>query len=122
MDGHTPSANRIVQLAYAFRASKLLMSAAELDVFSRLADGPLDLDALTERVGIHPRGARDFFDALVAVDLLQRRPDGRYSNSPEAARYLVRGEPTYIGDMAVYLGAREYEFFGRLSPALRTGA
>jgi SAM-dependent methyltransferase len=114
--------DRIVALAYGFRASKTLQSAVELDVFSALADGPLALDELARRTEIHPRGARDFFDALVALGLLQRGADSRYSNAAEADLYLVRGRPSYLGDMVRYVGIREYEFYGRLTAALRTGA
>ena len=33
--------------------------------------GPLDAEELRERLGLHPRGARDFFDALVALGMLE---------------------------------------------------
>jgi predicted ArsR family transcriptional regulator len=62
--------DRIVQLGLAFRGAKTLLSAAELGVFTALAEGPLDLDTLAQQVGIHERGARDFFDALVALGML----------------------------------------------------
>ncbi len=122
MDEHHVGPDRIVQLAYGFRAARVLLSAVELDVFSKLADGSCDLETLAQRAGVHPRGARDFFDALVTLGVLQRGADGQYSNSADAARYLVRGQPDDIGGMLVYLGAREYEFYGRLTAALRTGA
>ena len=73
------------------------MSAAELGVFTPLAEGPLDCEPLTERLGIAERGALNFFDTLVALGMLRRGDDGRYSNTPEADRYLDRGKPTYIG-------------------------
>src|SRR5262249_6979902 len=63
---------RIIEIAYAFWHSKALFAAVELDVFTKLAAGPLDLEALTARTGVHPRAARDFFDALVALELLER--------------------------------------------------
>ena len=52
--GPTPEA--IMQLATAFWASKTLLSAVELGLFSELVSaGPLDADALRERLGLHPR-------------------------------------------------------------------
>ena len=65
--------NRIVSTAYLFRQSKVLFVATELDVFGILAEGPLDLEILKARSGVHPRGARDFFDALVALGLHRKR-------------------------------------------------
>src|SRR6185312_16378995 len=70
--------SRILQLAQAFMASKTLLSAVELDVFTALAEGPLDAEALRRRLGLHERSARDFLDALVALGMLERGADGRY--------------------------------------------
>ena len=77
-----------MQLAMGFGASKTLLSAVEIGVFGAFADGPLDLNALRVRLGLHERAARDFFDALVALGLLWRDDAGRYSNSEEADRFL----------------------------------
>ena len=66
----TPAA--IMQLGSGFMASKTLLSAIELGLFTALAKGPLTLEALTERVRLHARSARDFFDALVALGMLKR--------------------------------------------------
>src|SRR5207247_405093 len=89
--------HRILQVGHAFRAAKALLSAVELGVFSVLTEGPADLQTLSRRVGIHQRGARDFFDALVALDMLRRDENGFYANTPEADLYLDRRKPTYIG-------------------------
>ena len=55
----------ISQLAVGFRGTKPLFSVAELGVFTALAQGPLDDESLRQRHQLHPRGARDLFDALV---------------------------------------------------------
>src|SRR3954452_2072150 len=91
------SPQRILEIGQAFRASKTLLSAVELGIFTALGDGPLDLETLRSRVGMHPRGARDFLDALVALGMLDRQADGDYINAPEAGHYLDRNQPTYIG-------------------------
>jgi hypothetical protein len=78
-----PTPDAILQLGLGFWASKALLSAIELGVFSELAgtDG-LDCEELRERLGLHPRSARDFFDALVALGMLERDEAERYSNTP----------------------------------------
>jgi len=111
---------RIIQLGVGFWGPKTLLSAIELGVFSALAGGPLDLGSLRERIGLHPRSARDFFDALVALDLLERQ-DGRYANTPETERFLDRAKPTYVGDYLEMINTRLYDFWGGLTEALRTG-
>ncbi len=115
-----PTPDRIMQLGIAFWGSKVLLSAVELGVFTELARQPLDADALRARLGLHPRSARDFFDALVALGML-RRTKGLYSNTPDTERYLDRAKPTYLGGWLEMANARLYRFWGSLTEALKTG-
>ncbi len=118
-DGHvTPEA--ILQLGLGFWGSKALLSAVELGVFTELAAGALDGAELTSRLGLHPRSARDFLDALVALGMLDREA-GRYSNTPATDLFLDRGKPSYLGGLLEMASARLYPFWGRLTDALRTG-
>ena len=111
---------RIMQLGTGFWGSKTLLSAIELGLFTELAKGPLDAEVLIERLNLHPRGARDFFDALVALGML-RRTGARYANTANTALFLDRGKPSYIGGMLEMANARLYRFWGGLTEALRTG-
>jgi hypothetical protein len=113
--------DRIMQIATGFWASKVLLSAVELGVFGVLAQQPLDATALRRRIGIHDRAARDFFDALVAQDLLRRDDAGLYSNGPEVARFLDPAQPDYIGGIIEMFNARLFGFWNFLTEALRTG-
>jgi O-methyltransferase domain/Dimerisation domain len=116
------SPEHILDVAYAFWKAKALLSAVELDLFTILADRPLDADDLTSRLDLHSRGARDFFDALVALGLLTRDESGKYANRPDADLYLDRRKPTCIGELLKHLGARHYHNWGLLTRALKTGA
>lgn len=118
-DQVTPA--RLMQLGQGFMASRALLSAVELGVFSALAGGPADAEALRARLGLHPRASRDFLDTLVALGVLQRDAAGRYSNTPDADLFLDRAKPTYIGGLLEMLAARVYRFWGSLTEALRTG-
>jgi SAM-dependent methyltransferase len=111
---------RIMHIALGFWASKALLSAVEVGIFSVLSAEPLDASALTKRLGLHERGARDFFDTLVALGMLERE-DGLYRNSPESAAFLVPGKPTYIGGFLEMINGRLYSFWGNLTEGLRTG-
>lgn len=117
----TDSLEGILKLGYAFRAAKALMSAVELGVFTTLAEGSLDGEALRRRLGLAERSARDFFDALVALGLLHRDGGGRYSNSPSADLHLDASKESYVGGLFANLSAREYPLWGTLTEALRTG-
>jgi SAM-dependent methyltransferase len=116
----TPDA--ILQLGFAFWGSKTLLSAIELGVFSELADaGALDGEELRERLRLHPRSATDFFDALVALGMLER-DDGRYANTSATELFLDRDKPSYMGGILEMANARLYPFWGSLTEGLRTGA
>jgi O-methyltransferase domain/Dimerisation domain len=116
----TPDASRILDMGTAFWASKTLLSAVELGVFTQLGPGPLPFEPLRERLGLHPRAARDFLDALVALGFLDR--DGSvYRNTRDAAAFLDKAKPSYIGGLLEMLNERLYGFWGRLTEALRTG-
>jgi hypothetical protein len=118
---HThPTSEGILQLGLGFWGSKTLLSAVELGVFSALAEGPQDTETLRRRLGLHPRGARDFFDALVALGMLEREGD-RYYNTPETDLFLDRAKSSYVGGWLEMANARLYPFWGSLTEGLRTG-
>jgi hypothetical protein len=94
MDSHiTP--DRLFSLGTGYRCAKVLLCAVELDVFTALDGRPRVAADLARVLGIHNRSACDFFDALVALGLLQRDTDGRYANTAEASLYLDQNKTTY---------------------------
>lgn len=111
---------RIMQLGIGFFGSKTLLSAVELGLFTELAKGPLDATLLSKRLALHPRSAKDFFDALVALGML-KRTGTRYANTAETSWFLDRAKPSYAGGMLEMCNARLYRFWGSLTEALRTG-
>lgn len=115
-----PTPDRILQTGTAFWASRTLLAAVELELFTILAEAPADLAALKTRLGFQDRGARDFFDALVALGFLERT-DGIYRNSAETARFLDKAKPSYLGGILEMASRRLYGFWDRLIPALRSG-
>ena len=115
-----PSPEHIMQIGLGFWASKTLLSAVEMGVFTELAKRPENVEELTGRLGLHPRAARDFLDALVALGLLERRGD-EYRNLPPADFYLDRHKPSYIGGMLEMANHRLYGHWGNLTTGLRTG-
>jgi O-methyltransferase domain/Dimerisation domain len=113
--------DRIFEISDGFKAAKVLLSAVELNLFTALAEGPLHGEALRQRLELAPRGARDFFDALVALKLLERDESGRYGNTAEAALYLNRNQPTYIGAELEFVNARQFGVWASLVDALQSG-
>ncbi|HEU4498330.1 MAG TPA: methyltransferase dimerization domain-containing protein, partial [Sphingomicrobium sp.] len=115
-----PLPDRILQLGFGFWGSKAVLSAVELGLFTELARSPADASAVAQRLGLHSRSARDFLDALVALNVLERE-DGIYRNTAVTDLYLDRAKPSYIGGILEMANARLYRFWGSLTEALRTG-
>ena len=111
---------KILQTGLAFWPSKILLSAIEMGVFTELGHGPESFDSLSGRLGLHPRSARDFLDALVALGFLARDADV-YGNTPETEFFLDRKKPSYVGGILEMANHRLYPFWGHLTEALRTG-
>jgi len=111
---------RILQTGLAFWPAKTLLSAVEMGVFTELARGPEQFAALSGRLGLHARSARDFLDTLVALGFLQRSGDV-YANTPDADLFLDRGKPSYVGGILEMANHRLYPFWGHLTEGLRTG-
>jgi hypothetical protein len=114
----------ILQTAFAFWSSKVLLTAVDFGLFTKLADRRITGEELGAELGLHSRGIADFLDALVAMHFLDREGDGpaaKYSNTPEGALYLDAGSPRYVGGILVMLNARLFKFWHDLPEALRTG-
>jgi hypothetical protein len=115
-----PTPESILQVGLGFWPSKILLSAVEMELFTDLAKGPQPLETIQGRIGLHPRAARDFLDALVALGFLLRA-DGQYSNTPATDLFLDKHKPSYIGGMLEMANQRLYGSWAHLTEALRTG-
>jgi O-methyltransferase domain/Dimerisation domain len=114
------SPDHILQVGLGFWASKTLLSAVELQLFTELSKQPRTLADISARLGLHSRSARDFLDALVSLNFLERR-DGTYYNTPSTDLFLDSRKPSYIGGMLEMANQRLYPFWGSLTTALATG-
>jgi SAM-dependent methyltransferase len=114
-----------MEVGMGFWPAKVLLSALELELFTKLGGQAMTGAELQNALGLHSRANPDFFDALVALCMLGREGDGpgaRYRNTPETALFLDRNSPEFIGGFLEMCNARLYRFWGDLTEALRTGA
>ncbi len=118
--GEHPSPEHILQIGLGFWASKTLLSAIEMGLFTELALHPESLESVQGRLGLHPRSARDFLDALVALGFLERN-NGIYSNTRETDLFLDKKKPSYIGGILEMANQRLYGHWNHLTEALSTG-
>src|SRR6266404_2819143 len=124
METSSPTPDAILQTAFGFWNSKVLLTAVTFDLFSTLGQRRLTGREIGKKLDLHPRGIADFLDALVAMRFLEREGDGadaKYSNTPAGTRYLDCQSSCYIGGILEMLNARLFKFWNDLPEALRTG-
>jgi len=115
----------IMQVGMGFFASKTVLSAVELELFTKLGSDGMTGPQIADALGLHARAIPDFPDALVALQLLDRDGEGdeaRYRNTPSTAVFLDKTSPAYVGGILEMANARLYPFWGDLTEALQTGA
>lgn len=110
----------IAELSRAFWGPRVLITAAELDLFSVLGDGALSADSLADRLDADRRGVEILANALVALGLLEHDDRKRYRNSPAALRYLDVSSPEYRGKV-VTLASDLWRRWSRLTEVVRHG-
>ena len=115
---------KILQTGMGFFASKTLLTAVNLELFTVLSDEAYSASNLRSALGLHDRGLYDFLDALVALGFLERtglKESALYSNTEETFLFLDKNKPTYVGGMLEMANNRLYGFWNNLEEGLKTG-
>ena len=116
--------SKILEVGFAFWPSKVLLTAIKMEVFTVLSDKAMTGAELGKALGMHPRGIKDFFDALVALGFLEREgngPNALYGNTDASGHFLNKNNPEYIGGILEMCNARLFKFWNGLGTALKTG-
>jgi precorrin-6B methylase 2 len=118
----TPS--KIMEVGLAFMASKTLLTAVNMELFTHLAAGQLSGQEIQIELGLNERGLYDFLDSLVALGFLKRsgvKESSKYSNTEETDFFLDKYKKSYIGGILQMANNRLYGFWNDLEEALKTG-
>jgi hypothetical protein len=116
--------SQIMQIGMGFFASKTLLSAVEMGLFTKLAEQPLTRAEIEIKLGLHQRSSADFLDVLVSLGMLSREGNGDqaiYSNTPQTNVFLDQKSPDYIGGIFEMASVRLYKYWADLTEALKTG-
>ncbi|MCC6730529.1 MAG: hypothetical protein IT208_14435 [Chthonomonadales bacterium] len=116
----SPSPEAVLRMARGFMESRILLTAAELDLFTLLADDDLDADAVCARLGVERRPIVILLDALAAMGLLAKS-GGRYQTPREAATILANGRPDSVLPMVLH-AAGLWHRWARLTDLARGAA
>jgi hypothetical protein len=116
-----PDTTRLQRLVHSYRDAAALMAAVELGLFTQVARGADTEAALARALDLTPTNAERLVTACVALGLLVREGEAgeeRLRNAPDAARFLVEGEPAYAGPWMLF-SKPDWNEWGRLSTHLR---
>ncbi len=115
---------KIMQIGMGFWASKTLLTAVTMGLFTHLAKGGLSGEKIRTTLGLHKRSLYDFLDTLVALGFLQRtglKETAVYTNAADADIFLDKNKPSYMGGILEMANHRLYPFWGSLEEGLKTG-
>jgi ubiquinone/menaquinone biosynthesis C-methylase UbiE len=121
MSAAGPSPALFMDTVNAFQRTESLKAAVELDLFTHVAAGRRSAAELAAACGAAERGVRILADYLTILGFL-RTSDGWYDLTPDAAAFLVRNSPAYLGGTVEFLlGPMLRECFTSLTAAVRKG-
>lgn len=111
-------AESVLALSRAFMESRLLLTAAELNLFSILTQ-PQTLEEVVTALGSVRRGTEILLDALAALGLIEKQ-QGRYCCTPETASLLSAEAPGSVLPMVLH-SASVFHRWAELTKIVRLG-
>src|SRR5215472_1938685 len=88
-------ARQILDMNYAFAQTAILIAAIRLHLFTTLAEKPLHIRELADRMCIDPQALERLLQGLRMFQLLSQEGDV-YRLTPIADRFLVEGKASYL--------------------------
>jgi len=116
--------SRIMQTGMGFWASKTLLTAVKMELFTFLAEKPMSGNEIKLALCVHERGLYDFLDALVALGFLNRKgikDSATYSNTEDSNLFLDKNKLSYVGGLLEMSNNRLYPFWNFLEEGLKKG-
>lgn len=104
----TATPDRILDIAIGFMGAKQLDNAARIGIFTALADGPKNVEALAVATNHSARQVRTLADAMNGLGLLDR-VDGTYSLAADAEKYLSGKGDINLTPFLAFLGDISYK-------------
>jgi len=116
-----PSPVLFFETMNAYQRTAVLKGAIELDLFSAIAEGAQTAIELARRCKASGRGVRILCDYLTVIGFLTKQAD-RYGLTPDAAMFLDRRSPAYLGTATRFLASpTSYEAFSNVAETVRQG-
>jgi len=101
-----PSPALIFETLNAYQRTGALRAAIELELFTAIAEGNTTVEKIAARVQASEKGTRVLCDFLTIIGFLSKQGDD-YALLPDAATFLNRHSPAYLGTAAGFFSQME---------------
>ena len=105
---------------FGLMAARTLMAGTKLGIFDALAEQPDDAAGLARRLHVDEQGVDALLVGLHSMGYL-RFKGGRYSNSRQAKRHLVKGAPEPLRETLASFSYDMWNFMGHVEEVVRSG-
>jgi SAM-dependent methyltransferase len=92
------SAEDIRELANSFRASRTLLTAFELKIFTVLDKHIMTSNEVAQKINANQRSTDRLMNALCAMGIL-KKVHQKFYNTDISSKYLVEGKPEFMGNL-----------------------
>lgn len=114
-----PNPEKIMETAFAYAATRVLVSGVDLEIFTHIANGNHTSEDIAKAAKASPRGIGILLNSLAALNFITKS-DGTYDLTPLSEKFLVKGTPAYFGDFVKHIDSL-WEPWGDLTRVVRTG-
>lgn len=114
-----PNPGKIMETAFAYAATRVLVSGVDLEVFTHIANGNHTSGDIAKAAKASPRGTEILLNSLASLNFITKS-DGTYDLTPLSEKFLVKGKPAYFGDFVLHIDSL-WEPWGDLTRVVRTG-
>ena len=111
---------KLLDLSRTFQKCRILLTAAELNLFDILAKGYQTVEELCTSHGFSPRGLRILLDALASQGLVSRSIDEKYGLEESLSRLLTKDGDDTVLPMILH-AASMWQSWSKLTEIVRTG-
>lgn len=115
-----PPAQAVMELGWAFWATAVVQAAAKLRIADSVAEDPIEIGVLAQKVGADADALARLMRALVGYGIFRQDGPGRYAHT-ESSLALRSDDPGKLLDIMLTGGDWSWRIWSELAESVRTG-
>jgi len=114
-----PDATAILEAALAFRKSKIILTACDINLFDYIGEKRMKAEDIATGIKCNEDALKRLLNALVSMELLVKK-NYLYSNSIVALKYLCSYSHSFIGHFII--ANDQWDIWSNLTEVVKTGS